>query len=47
MSDRVTAYAREVVKTGRYPDTGMRCGQLHILACMRFCKRKPFEASYP
>ena len=35
MSDRVTAYAREVVKTGRYPDTGMRCGQLHILACKR------------
>lgn len=35
MTDRVTAYAREVVKTGRYPDTGQRCGQLHILACKR------------
>ena len=35
MIDRVTAYAREVVKTGRYPDTGQRCGQLHIMACKR------------
>lgn len=35
MIDRVTAYASEVVKTGRYPDTGMLCGQLHILACKR------------
>ena len=35
MIDRVTAYAREVVKTGRYPDTGQLCGQLHILACKR------------
>ena len=34
-NDRVTAYAREVVKTGRYPDTGGKCGQLHILACKR------------
>lgn len=34
-SDRVTEYARAVVKTGRYPDTGLRCGQLHILACKR------------
>ncbi len=47
MSDRVTAYAREVVKTGRYPDTGMRCGQLHILACKRHLqdlKRQRTEA---
>lgn len=35
MTDRVTAYARQVVKSGRYPDTGQRCGQLHILACQR------------
>ena len=35
MTDRVTEYAREVVRTGRYPDTGLRCGQLHILACKR------------
>lgn len=33
--DRVTVYAREVVKTGRYPDTGDLCGELHILACKR------------
>lgn len=35
MLDRVTEYAREVVRTGRYPDTGMLCGDLHILACRR------------
>lgn len=35
MTDRVTAYARAVVNTGRYPDTGQLCGQLHILACKR------------
>ena len=35
MIDRVTAYAREVVKSGRYPDTGQLCGDLHILACKR------------
>lgn len=34
-NDRVTAYAREVVNTGRYPDTGGLCGDLHILACKR------------
>lgn len=34
-NDRVTAYARAVVKTGCYPDTGQRCGELHILACKR------------
>ena len=35
MTDRVTEYAREVVRTGRYPDSGLLCGQLHILACRR------------
>ena len=35
MTDRVTEYAREVVRTGRYPDTGLKCGKLHILACKR------------
>ncbi len=35
MIDRVTEYARAVVATGRYPDTGQRCGYLHILACQR------------
>lgn len=35
MTDRVTEYARQVVSTGRYPDTGQLCGQLHILACQR------------
>ena len=34
-TDRVTEYAREVVRTGRYPDTGLLCGQFHILACQR------------
>ena len=34
-NDRVTAHARAVVKTGCYPDTGQRCGELHILACKR------------
>ena len=34
-NDRVTAYARQVVKNGRYPDTGGLCGDLHILACKR------------
>ena len=33
--DRVTEYAREVVRTGRYPDTGGLCGPFHILACKR------------
>ena len=33
--DRVTEYARAVVATGTYPDSGQRCGQLHILACKR------------
>ena len=35
MTDHVTTYAREVVRTGRYPDTGRLCGELHILACKR------------
>lgn len=35
MTDRVTEYARHVVNTGRYPDTGHLCGALHILACKR------------
>jgi phage terminase large subunit-like protein len=35
MLDRVTEYARQVVLTGRYPDTGQLCGELHILACKR------------
>lgn len=34
-NDRVTEYAREVVRTGCYPDTGKLCGELHILACKR------------
>lgn len=38
MIDRVTEYAREVVRTGRYPDTGGLCGSLHILACKRHLK---------
>lgn len=35
MPDQVTAYAEAVVKTGRYPDTGLLCGNLHIKACER------------
>ena len=38
MTDRVTEYARQVVLTGRYPDTGQLCGKLHILACRRHLK---------
>lgn len=38
MIDRVTEYAREVVRTGRYPDSGRLCGSLHILACKRHLK---------
>lgn len=34
-NDRVTSYARAVVATGLYPDTGGRCGELHVLACKR------------
>lgn len=34
-NDRVTEYAHAVVATGRYPDTGQLCGELHILACKR------------
>ena len=36
--DRVTEYARAVVRTGHYPDTGQLCGELHILACKRHLK---------
>lgn len=35
MTDRVTEYARALVRSGCYPDTGQRCGKLHILACQR------------
>jgi len=38
MTDRVTEYAREVARTGRYPDTGRKCGKLHRLACKRHLK---------
>lgn len=38
MTDRVTEYARHVVLTGRYPDTGQECGLFHILACERHLK---------
>ena len=46
-NDRVTAYAAEVVRTGRYPDTGKLCGRFHILACKRHLndlKRERTEA---
>ena len=48
-NDRVTAYAREVVKTGRYPDTGGLCGDLHILACKRHLKdlQRERTAAFP
>lgn len=47
--DRVTQYAREVVKTGHYPDTGQRCGKLHILACKRHLQdlKKERTAEFP
>lgn len=35
MRDEATEYARQVVRTGRYPDTGQLCGRLHVLACKR------------
>lgn len=38
MLDRVTDYARAVSQTGRYPDTGGLCGELHRLACQRHLK---------
>lgn len=49
MTDRVTEYARQVVLTGRYPDTGLLCGQLHILACKRHLKdlEKQRTAAFP
>ena len=47
IADRVTAYAREVVRTGRYPDTGLLCGRFHVMACQRHLndlKRQRTEA---
>lgn len=35
MPERVTEYAKYVVKNGHYPDTGGLCGSLHIAACQR------------
>ena len=34
-NDRVTAYARETVRTGRYAGTNLLAGELHILTCKR------------
>lgn len=47
--DRVTEYARAVADTGRYPDTGQRCGLFHILACKRHLKdlKRQRTASFP
>ena len=49
MSDRATEYAREVVRSGRYPDTGRLCGKLHILACERHLRdyERQETASFP
>lgn len=49
MMDRVTDYARQVVQTGRYPDTGQLCGELHILACKRHLNdlEKQRTAAFP
>lgn len=49
MMDRVTEYARQVVLTGRYPDTGQLCGELHILACKRHLNdlEKQRTAAFP
>lgn len=49
MTDRVTEYARQVVQTGRYPDTGQLCGELHILACKRHLTdlKKQRTAAFP
>lgn len=49
MRDRVTEYARAVVATGRYPDTGLLCGQLHVLACRRHLNdlKKQRTAAFP
>ena len=34
-NDRVTRYARETVRTGKYAGTDLLAGELHILACKR------------
>lgn len=34
-TDRVTEYARETVRTGKYAGTDLLAGELHILACKR------------
>ncbi len=49
MIDRVTEYARAVATTGCYPDTGQRCGQLHIKACQRHLRDLAHQrtASFP
>ena len=48
-NDRVTTYAAEVVRTGHYPDTGLKCGKLHILACKRHLDdlKKERTAAFP
>ena len=47
--DRVTAYAQAVAKTGRYPDLGLTCGKLHILACERHLRdlKRQRTADFP
>ena len=49
MMDRVTAYAQAVVKTGRYPDLGKKCGKLHIMACERHLRdlKRQRTAAFP
>lgn len=37
-NDRVTAYARETVRTGCYAGTDLLAGELHLLACKRHLK---------
>ena len=37
-NDRVTVYARETVRTGKYAGTDLLAGELHILACKRHLK---------
>ena len=48
MTDRVTAYAKIVAETGRYPD-GKRCGVLHRLACERHLRdlKRQRTAGFP
>lgn len=49
MMDRVTAYAQAVATTGRYPDLGLACGKLHILACERHLRdlKRQRTAAFP